>query len=594
MLFVLTLLVDYLAMTATLWLSFYLFGRGFPSRIVLRAVIVLLALSAFFYGAYYNLFHQIIGSAAWRAVLLMVGMGTWYSLTFRFLPDPFQIRLRWLRIGIYTISIITAVLLLATPNAFVGEPGNLLYVARMGIGLPYILYGVIQFVIAICILYNLLTGNKVGLTPQGRVFLLASIFPIAAVAYGILALAITPPLPRLIQDLLIFSGVFLLGVSVARHQSLVQRRTTLEDFPLTGLAILFLAGLYAYLGWTWGLAPETMAGLTAIIISTHSFYDLVREYLERRRNRKQSALRQQLRQLESGSIGEEELQLLFQKGLDLLCESLDATGGFIAVQRDQTFTVTASRKVFPRASQIPADGLSCDDVSKPGSSDQLRDIAWIAPAFEADKQVAVVGLAQPKKKPYYSAEDLDLLAEVADRVGVMISLSKRQPDKVDMIRQLVDEYRSEESELRSRADEMLASIASTPDPDFIKMVEEGLRNLSDYIALGQLPLADWAAVRGNSHIERGRELHQTLTRAIDTLRPAGQRPAEPIPRVWYNYIVLHDAYIEGVPNREIMARLYISEGTFNRTRRNALRGLSRHLFEMAKYSGRFPRQEDIQ
>jgi len=52
-----------------------------------------------------------------------------------------------------------------------------------------------------------------------------------------------------------------------------------------------------------------------------------------------------------------------------------------------------------------------------------------------------------------------------------------------------------------------------------------------------------------------------------------------LPRVWYNYVVLYDAYVEDVPNREIMARLYISEGTFNRTRRNALRGLSRMLLE---------------
>jgi GAF domain-containing protein len=590
MLFAFTLLVDFLAMAATLWLAFYLFGRGFPSRIVLRAVVVLLALAGFFFSAYYNLFHQIIGSAAWRSVLLLTGMVTWYSLTYKLLPDSSQIRLRWLRIGIYTLTIMTAILLLVTPNAFVGEQGNRLYVARMGGAPPYILYGLSQFVIAISLLYNLLSGNKIGLTPQGRFFLLASIFPIAAVVYGVLALGIAPPLPRLVQDLLIFSGVFLMGVSVARHQSLVQRRTTLEEFLLSGLAMFMLVGLYAYLGWIFGIEPGAIAGLTVFTIATHSSYDLVREFLERRRNRQESALRLQIRQLESGHIDEERLQHLLQKGLNLLCESLNASGGFIAVRRDQTFAVTASWKAIPCGNEISAGALICDDVSKlaPG---QLQDITWIAPAFEADRQVAVVGLAQPRKKPYYSAEDLDLLAEVADRIGGMISLSKRQPAKAVMIRQLFDEYHLEESELRSRANEMLASIAATPDPEFIKMVEEGLRNLSDYIALGQLPLADWAAVGGNSHIERGRELHQALTSAISTLRPPGQRPTEPIPRVWYNYIVLHDAYIEGVPNREIMARLFISEGTFNRTRRNALRGLSRHLFEMTSYSDHLPRQK---
>jgi hypothetical protein len=52
-----------------------------------------------------------------------------------------------------------------------------------------------------------------------------------------------------------------------------------------------------------------------------------------------------------------------------------------------------------------------------------------------------------------------------------------------------------------------------------------------------------------------------------------------IPRAWYAYIILHDAYLEGARNRDVMARLYISEGTFNRTRRLALRGVARWMSE---------------
>jgi hypothetical protein len=43
---------------------------------------------------------------------------------------------------------------------------------------------------------------------------------------------------------------------------------------------------------------------------------------------------------------------------------------------------------------------------------------------------------------------------------------------------------------------------------------------------------------------------------------------------------LHEAYIEEKLNRDIMSRLYISEGTFNRTRRAAIRSLARILGEM--------------
>jgi hypothetical protein len=111
------------------------------------------------------------------------------------------------------------------------------------------------------------------------------------------------------------------------------------------------------------------------------------------------------------------------------------------------------------------------------------------------------------------------------------------------------------------------------------MLEEALRHLADYLTLGRLPLADWAAVTGESHVERGKKLHTLLVESIASLRPSGERPPEPLPREWYSYAVLYDAYVEGVLNREIMARLYISEGTFNRTRRNAIRGLARMLQE---------------
>jgi len=104
--------------------------------------------------------------------------------------------------------------------------------------------------------------------------------------------------------------------------------------------------------------------------------------------------------------------------------------------------------------------------------------------------------------------------------------------------------------------------------------------LPDAITLGQCALAEKISIKGESHIERGKQLQELMTNAIESLKPAEKRPPEPLPRVWYNHAVLHDAYVEGVPNREIMARLYISEGTFNRTRRNALRGLARLLVEI--------------
>jgi len=45
-------------------------------------------------------------------------------------------------------------------------------------------------------------------------------------------------------------------------------------------------------------------------------------------------------------------------------------------------------------------------------------------------------------------------------------------------------------------------------------------------------------------------------------------------------VILYDAYVKEIQNRDIMGRLYISEGTFNRTRRAAIRSLAKALAEM--------------
>jgi hypothetical protein len=578
MLFNITLFVDLIAMATTLWGAFYLFARGFPSWITLRAVMVLLLLSIFFFGAYNNLFHQVVGTASLRAVLLILGLGTWYSLTYQLMPQHSRVQLRWMQIAIYLLGGVTAVMLLTTPDAFIEEHGNALYVAHMRLGFPYILYGAFQIVIVLGILYNLLTGDRIGLTRQGKYFLVASVFPATAIVGGIVGLGITPQMPRIVPDLLIFSGVFLLGISVARHQTMMERRTTIQDLPLSALTVLFLAILYAFLALQWGVPLERMDAVVALAVLTHSFYDLVREFLERQRIRHESTFRRQLRQLENLSASEEALQIRLQDGLNLLCETLDSSGGFIAIRRDENFMVIATKESVAMNSQLPPASVACEDISHPKSG-QLPNIAWIAPALEGQTQVAVIALSQPKAKLDYSAGDLDLLAEVADQVGSLISLSNLTAGRANQIQQLVAESQAQANELNSIAGKMIAAIATNSDSEFIRVVEEGLRHLSDYITLGQLPLANKMNITAESHIECGKQLNKLLIDSIESLRPAERRPPEPLPRVWYSYAVLHDAYVEGVPNREIMARLYISEGTFNRTRRNALRGLARMLIE---------------
>lgn len=566
MLFQATLLVDLIAMSICLWMAFYLLARGFPSTIAMRAAVLLLALGTFFFGAYNNLFIQIPGTAAWRATLLIVGLTQWYHITLHLLLERAKYRSRPLTYTVYIVAGVTVYLLLALDAAFVGEAGNALYVARMGIGLPYIMYGVFELIVLAGILYNLLAYDRVGLKLEGRYFLFASLFAVLGVTYGIISLALAPPMPRLIQDLLVFSGVFTMGLSVANQQVLAERRTSLQEFPLTGVMTIVLVLVYGFVSLRLGLSLQLVGPIAAFVVLTHGLYDLTREYLERSRARKDNDFRKELRKLEEESP-ENTLRLRLQQGLEMMCRTLDASSGFIAVREGREFVVTASRHSVPVESRLPSSRVTFDDMSK-ASVEGIPGTMHFAPSFDGRTQIAVVGIGKSNTKLDYSSGDLELLGEVADQVGTFVSLSNSRRNNVS------------ESEIESG--KLMDAIEHNPDADFVRMVEDGLRHLSDYIALGQSPLADKLGVSAGSQIERGRELQKVLTDAIELLRPAEKRPPEPLPRVWYNHAVLHDAYVDGVPNREIMARLYISEGTFNRTRRNAIRGFARFLVEKMK------------
>ena len=181
---------------------------------------------------------------------------------------------------------------------------------------------------------------------------------------------------------------------------------------------------------------------------------------------------------------------------------------------------------------------------------------------------------------FFSRTSYDLFAEFIDRIRAAVSMGNLQPKTNEHILQMAGEPHIPTMEMKSVVGGMIETlIPNDPQMWFIKLVEDGLRKFPDIIMLGESQLVDCVGVNSESQIARGKQLQQLLQDAIESLRPAGTRPAGTLPRTWYNYVVLHDAYVEGVQNYEVMARLYISEGTFHRTRRNAVRGVAIWLIE---------------
>jgi len=178
---------------------------------------------------------------------------------------------------------------------------------------------------------------------------------------------------------------------------------------------------------------------------------------------------------------------------------------------------------------------------------------------------------------FFSRTLYDLFAEFVEHIRAAVSIVDQLPTTNEHGRQLADESPTQVVSMKSAMDEM--PIPSDPETWFIKLVEDCLRKLPDAMALGGSPLTDYVGIKGESEVARGKKLQRLLHGAIESLRPAGVRPVGALPKAWFNYAVLYDAYVVGIKNREVMAKLYISEGTFNRTRRIALRGVALWLIE---------------
>jgi hypothetical protein len=561
-----TITANLIELGISLWFGFYLFTRGYPNRITARIALSLMAVSVYFLGAFNSHFYYGSGFAALRATLLLIGMGCWYSAIFALLPNERKARLYWLEYAVYALCIASIFLLLIDRTAF-DDSLPTTYAAPMRKGLAYSVYGFTLIFVSFSMAGTAWINKQARNTKDSLYIFLTSSFPLFTTMYKSIS-EITDPqiMPRIMQDGLFFAGVFSMGIAVAKHQSMLERRTVLQEFPLTLLFVTVTVAVFGAGSFLIGLPYSAFGNLCILLITTLGLYDFTREVIDRRRSREKEEFRRKLRKVD-GATGDK-FQRMLQDGLNLLCETLHTSSGVVAVQAQGKARVLAARNSVEVGGELFLEVK--EDEGQYRAEGGIPNIEWISSIFEGQRQIALVGIGASQDKVEFSSGDLELLDEFANHVGALVSLANLVEEN-----QPVDENR----QLDSAAEDMMQTLTGATETDLTPLVEDALRKFPDVVTLGQSPLVDIAKVDGHTQVERGKRLQEILRQAVDALRPSATRPVDVIPRAWYAYIILHDAYLEGARNRDVMARLYISEGTFNRTRRTALRGVARWVVE---------------
>ena len=165
----------------------------------------------------------------------------------------------------------------------------------------------------------------------------------------------------------------------------------------------------------------------------------------------------------------------------------------------------------------------------------------------------------------------------------------RQPDELSAladVRETVDQILRERSAEASISGEPVVESSPESSTELRVLVEGALRHMNDLPTLSQHPLLSELPALGEmagTPLELAARLRSELDQAIERLRPAGARPSPGTTALggWLHYLVLKEAYADGRPNKQVMQRYALSEGTFHRARRRAIDAVAVDLAQRA-------------
>jgi hypothetical protein len=514
--------------------------------------------------------------------LVTPAVALWHHATMLMRPGRMN-GWRWTRVlAGYAVAAVAVVVQLYTPYMFAAAVGDPLYLTTLVPGPLLIVFQLLLLVFIILSLINLSRSARAtpNAMPRKQLLTLIAATLIAGLTAPIsmATLRLGMPLPRVILSLLLGGAVVIMGLGVARYSALVEGRVMGRDLVYNAVAVGLVTGLYLVATWLsvrlYRVPPAAFAFVLILAVVTHSLVDVARHALDSVFYRKDQALRSSLRRLARTAGERVNLDDYLRLALQPMAAALGATYALLWVFEGEDARLAADYGwgAEARPSLTQAE-LRADDrvLLPPGRfGPPLAEAAALIPLYANDQQAGALLLGRPQNGVSYTLADVDRLLDGSDRLAELIRQAQRERAHL-----------AELSRLSAPAPAPAAPVTEIP----VREVEDALRNLTSLPYLGEHSLAALRTVaarlpaQGATHLDRGRALHRVLSEAIDRLCPDDKRPRDPIPREWHPYIILHDAYVEDVSNRDIMARLYIGEGNFNRSRRAALRAVTRLLEE---------------
>ncbi len=514
----------------------------------------------------------------------------WHHVTILMRPGRVN-AWRWVRIlGGYLVALLAIIAQANGSLLYTSSGSDPLYLNSLQSGVWFPVFGTALLVLTLASVINLFRSahDAPEAFPRKQLLLLAAATLVAGLVAPV-AMAgaqLGLPVPMLVLPLILTVVVIIIGYGVARYSALMAGRTVQHDFvySLSGAILVTLVYLLAsmFLVRIFGAPSVIVVFVPVLAVVTHSLMTTFYRVLDRVFYRTEiRQLRANLQHLIQRAEEGEALEDSLAPALQALCTSVRASFGLVLAFEGQDVRQLAAYRWQFGALVVEPSCLQADDFLHLGPGQlpiPLEEAALLVPLYAESEQLGALLLGRPNNAIHYSDEDVAFLLSMSDRIEDVIFYVRQKGLYARQIAQL-----ARAQPPAPRADQSVHIQ--------VGVVEASLRNLHDYAFLGDTPLGELKLVRNRldqnqvTTLERGKAVQEVLLETVDKLRPVGALTRDPPPREWYPYLILRDAYWEEKPNRDIIMDLYISEGTFNRTRRAAVRSVARTLDEMEEALG---------
>lgn len=602
-----TFTVNLIALLIALWLGLYLVTRNPRSPTAWLTACTLWSLGGLFFNILLALnpppipafrpsglrfmfpfwssgtFEQ--GANAWlQGWSVAPSVAFWHHATMLMRPGKMN-AWRWTRVVFAYLVAAAAVEVQAfTQILFSVEGGDPLYLNSLRAGPLYSVFGLALIGLTVMCVINL--ARSASVAPSGIIRRQLTTLVTATVITGLIApISLVSsgfdifPMPMVVMSVVLAVFVGMVGYGVARYGALIQQRTMERDFVYNLIGIMAVAGFYLLAAWILVFAYQVPKVIVIFFplfgVLTHTALGAASRFLDQFFYHGETRqLRVKLHNLRRLASESENMRTMLEQILEALCEPIKATYGLIFSIENGTTNQIAEYRWRQTRFVSPSNLFTADDViplSPNHFPAPLQDAALLVPLYIDTQQIGALVLGRPVNGIQYTNQDMEHLLYPADQIAEALWLHRQHTEHLEKVEQVADTT-------------PITPEARSSFP--VEAVDYALRNLADFAFLADSPLAGLEIVRqklsagSKTHIERGKAVHTVILDALEKLKPEPEVPIEPIPREWYPYVILHASYVEGAQNRDIMGRLYISEGTYNRTRRTAITSLARTLAEM--------------